>query len=672
MAEKYIVRQQRFYGRSLKALNKFLIRDFAQYIMKNFSFPAGISSRGHDENDEPVTDFLEELKGDQKKIAIISEEIGHLTGGRYYVWFMAVALMEVGYDVTIYTNQTPAYYDSFNLYKKPKLVLVKRKSDIEKLDVKADIYLSSPLMGNIAVTKLSKKYRKPSFIMVFDPSPAMKHFIGQAYSGWEKLIELARNSDTKVISLCNAMSEWIYEWLNKRKDQVFPIYPCINSRELDTVVKGERQDYALFISRIVKHKKFDDVLYAVSKTNLRLKVVSSNKGMQVEKELKRLGMTDRVDFYMNVSEKEKFELLYGARAVVSGSVFEGFGMWAAEAAATGTPLVCYEFPTIREIEKVGNVKNFYFAKYDNSEDLALTLQKCLNEGKFEERNHSFDFESMITRVKQVFPIEPRIGVVTIALNEEKFIASSLRSIIKHPNVKKVAVVEGAVNLFAHAASQDGMSIDKTNQEVIKVTKEKHGGKIVFERHGWAVDKSELRNRALHLLGEDIDYVLVVDADEIWDTKELDKLVQAMKNKPRAGALFFSFYHFWKQVDTIAVGGQWESQMFRCFKFENKKLKWKHHATPVVDEDGKFINVTDGSESLADVHVHHLGYLKDENRIKEKLEFYTKRDKHLTVVNTWSDWEKGKPTQPTHGGGDAAQFTGTYPVEMQQLIDQGVI
>ena len=127
-------------------------------------------------------------------------------------------------------------------------------------------------------------------------------------------------------------------------------------------------------------------------------------------------------------------------------------------------------------------------------------------------------------------------------------------------------------------------------------KDDNGKKIVFERHGWAVDKSELRNRALAYMPKDITHILVVDAEEVWKTEDLDKLVQAMKMNPRKGVFLFDFYHFWKKKNLLAVGGQWDSQMFRCFKFADKNLRWKNHGAPVVNSKGELITVTDGTSA----------------------------------------------------------------------------
>ena len=193
-------------------------------------------------------------------------------------------------------------------------------------------------------------------------------------------------------------------------------------------------------------------------------------------------------FNFKVSDKEKFEIISKARAMINAATFEGFGRWAAEAVACGTPVVAYDFPTLREIQEYSGADNFYLAKWKSQSDLAEKLKECLNENKIRPRSDKCDFEKMIDRISQIFNPEPRIGVITIALNEEQWVGASLRSVVRHPNVSKVIVVEGAVNLMAHASGPEGLSVDGTQDEIYKVMKSKNGHKILYERYGWALNK----------------------------------------------------------------------------------------------------------------------------------------------------------------------------------------
>lgn len=672
LAEKYIAKQERFYNRSLTQFNKFLLKEFGQYIKKEQIQEALHIQKVSIPTDNTTVKPQTSLQGSRLKVALITEDVGHMTGGRYYCWFIACALVELGFDVTVYTNRQPAFGNEFEKYQQPEVkIMTIRAKDLENLDIQADMYLGSPISGNIAAAKLGAKYDKPAYALIFDPFPFMAKYLGvHTYMGWSPLIKILRETNTNIISLCNTTAEYIYDWLNKRPDQVFPIYPCINSREKVTFFQRENKEekYVVFISRLVAHKNFDHVVRVCRKLGVKLKVISSVDGIGAEKIVASLNMKNNVEFCMKISDKEKFEIIQGAEVVINGAIFEGFGMWFIEAISCGIPTVCYDYPTIHEIKEFADVKNVYMAEWNNYHDLSKKLEEALLKGKFLPHSNKFDFEVMMKRVKEVFTFEPKIGVITIALNEQKFVGASLQSVIKHSNIKKVAVVEGAVNLFAHAATKNGLSKDNTANEIRKIMDQEKGNKIIFEQYGWSADKSELRNRALTLLGKDITHVLVVDADEVWKQEDLDNLVQAMKDNPHTGVFLFPFHHFWKNKDLVATGGQWNAQLFRCFHYSDKSLHWVNHAAPVVNQYGRFINVAEGQINLENVHVYHFGYCKDEQDIIDKLNYYDKRDGSvLEVKNTWSDWKEGKDTQPTHGGGTAEKFMGKHPKEIKDIL-----
>lgn len=650
LVDDFINSQKNVYRNNIRGYTKSYLRLFARYIEQKHTIEE--------------LNIKVDLPDGKKKAAVISEEIGSMTGGRYYAWFIAIGLQEIGYDVTVYTNQIPTYYDFFKDYNKPKLEIV-AKDNLDSLDVRADLYISSPLLGNVAVTKLAEKYKKPSYVMVFDPLPMMEEIHGKAYSGWDESEKRIRASNVNIITLCKSTTPYIYDWLQKRKDQVITIYPCINSVELKKAQKGEREDYVVFISRLVNHKKFEDTLVACKDNNIKLKVISSVSSNHASRLVRDLGMHENVDFYIGISDKAKFEMIYKSRAVINSTNFEGFGMWAAEAVATGTPVVAYDLPTAKEIQEISGADNFYLAKLRDQREFTQKLGQALKENKIGKENNIFDFENMINNLKEVFEFKPKIGIITIALNEEEYIGASLRSVIKHDNIKKVAVIEGAVNLFTFAANKYGLSKDKTKEEIIKVISEENGDKIIYERYGFASTKSELRNRALRLLG-DMDYILVVDADEVWKKEDLDKLVTGMTKEFRAGIIRFNFNHFWKKPNLVATGSNWDIKLFRCFKFSDKSLHWREHELPVVDREGRSLHQTSKMIDIDDAFVYHYGYLKKMENVQNKIEYYKNRDTYLKVIDTWTNWKEGQPTSTTNGGGTVKEFTGEHPPEILEL------
>lgn len=593
------------------------------------------------------------------KIVYLSENIGHFTGGRYYSWFCATALKACGFDVEIYTNKIPLFINEFKDYPQPTVFLV---DDVSKVDVKAMAYFGSPVVGNKRAIQLAEKYNSKCFVEIFDPFPMMSKYRGKhSYPEWEELIPMLKKENVHIISLCNETNKYIYPWLNKKKYQVHTVYPCINSKERDKAIfPQKKENWVVFVSRLDNHKKLDHVLESVKATNLELHIVTSVDGINFDSLLDKYEMRDRVVIHWNVSDKEKFEIIKKSKVMINGAIFEGFGMWLIEALACGVPCVCYDYCTFREIAKNNSLVSF--AKWNNPEDLKNKLIKEIENQEIRKISDysvdNFNFENMVETFNKIMKKQPKIGVITICLNEEDFISESIRSIINHPNITKIAVVEGLVDQNEHTENFDGLSIDRTPEDIILAGN--LNKKLIYDRYGYAGNKSELRNRGLELLGKDIDYVLVVDADEVWKSDDIDKLVKHIVENPDDSVIYFKLLHFWKKPNLLATGGQWDKNLFRFFKYQDKTLHWEIHESPPVNSRLVSVEYLGNVAYRNDIFCYHYGYMKSENRVKEKIEYYKKRDTDLNVKDTFSNWEEGKETQPTHGGGGVKEFKGTHP------------
>lgn len=612
-------------------------------------------------------------ESNENSIVFLSEDTQHITGGRYYSWWLATALKEAGHDVVIYTNRMPIFIDEFREYEQPEIRIV---GNLRAVDVLAKSYFGSPIIGNEVACKLGEKYGKPSYCEIFDPFPMMEKYKGKHnWPGWEELLTLLRKKECNIISLCKTTSSYIYDWLNKDKDKVFDVYPCINTREKDKAKRLKKKNWITFISRLDHHKNVDHVLDAVKETDCELHVITSIDGVNFPRMVKERDMNDRVFVHKFATDKEKFEIINQSVATINGSIFEGFGMWLTESLSCGVPAVCYEYPTFREIESSIERHNrlVYYADYNDPISLKKTLKRALREGKKTRGTKKFDFGEMVKRVNEVVSIRPKIGIVTIVLNEQEYIGASLTSMLKQRGVEKIAVVEGCVNLYGtenpELVNRSGLSIDNTKREILKIIKKDNEGKIIYDRYGWARDKSELRNRCLELLGSEMDYILVVDGDEVWKEEDFDKLIEFVSKNPDYSTIWFPTYHFWKKPDILAVDSQWDNYLFRFFKYEDKTLHWENHASPVVNTSEIPVNKLGKEKILNDVHFYHYGAMKESRNILGKLKFYKARDKVLTVKDTWSKWKQGGETQWTHGGGTVKKFTGKHPVEVKNIISK---
>lgn len=611
----------------------------------------------------------------ENKIVFLTEDTQHITGGRYYSWWLATALKASGFDVEIYTNRMPVFLSEFKSYPQPTVYLVDKLADV---DVKAQHYFGSPIIGNLKACQLAEKYGKEAFCEVFDPFPMMAKYKGQhKYPEWDKLIAEMKKDHVKIISLCKETNKWIYPWLDKKRSEVLTVYPCINSIERDKsmdILPNEKENWAVFVSRLDHHKNLPHVLEAIKDTDLELHIITSVDGIGFDQMLKDYGMEKRVVIHWFASDKEKFEIIKKSKVMINGATFEGFGMWLAEALACGVPCVCYDYPTFREIAGENN-ELALFADWNNPTDLKSQFEFAVEiaNSKAQKPNWTptkrFDFEAMVGRFDEIMKREPKIGVVTICLNEENFIYPSITSLLDHPNIAKIAVVEGLVEQNEHTANKGGLSADSTKLRVLDAMNKDEKGKVIYDRYGYAGNKSELRNRGLELVGKEMDYILVVDGDEVWDKCDLDRLVDHIKEKPETSIFWFRLLHFWKSPKMVAVGGQWDAKLFRFFKYADKTLHWEKHENVVVNNNGTGVDQLGYDEFLDDVVCYHYGYMKPAERVKEKLEYYKKRDTELEVVDTFSNWKEGEQTQPTHGGGTVEHFDGKHPDAVSETLKE---
>lgn len=635
-------------------VKKFSIKNTVTQLVEIFE-------RFKDVEAEPISTTVAE---EDDAIIFLTEDTQHITGGRYYSWWLATAMQEAGNRVIIYTNREPMFLSEFSEYAQPEIRI---EPNLELVDVRGKMYVGSPIVGNRAACRLGDKYSRPTYVEIFDPFPMMEEYKGpNNWQGWDELIEQMKKPNVNIIGLCKATIPYIKDWLNKSDDQVFDIRPCVNSKARDESKINYKKNWITFISRLDHHKNVDHVLEAVKDTDCELHVITSIDGIGFPEMVARYNMTDRVVVHHTACDREKFEIIKKSRATINGASYEGFGMWLAESLSCGVPAVCYDFPTFREIRELsGNSGELvYLADYKDKESLKTQLKKALEYQGKDKGTRAFDFPEMVKQLSEEIDLEPKIGVITIALNEEEFINPSLRSMLKMKNVKKIAVVEGCVSLNESQANEYGLSQDQTKNRIMNVIDSDPHGKIVYDRYGWAEDKAELRNRALDLLGKDVDYIMVVDADEVWKEEDFDILMRYIKSKPRTSVVWYPALHFWKSFDMVAVGGQWDAPLFRFFKYADKSLRWREHHTPVVNKEGISITALGQEAFINHVKFYHYGSIKPQSKILAKLEYYKKRDTDLNVVDTWSNWKPGDPTQWTHGGGTAIEYRGDHPEEIE--------
>jgi glycosyltransferase involved in cell wall biosynthesis/O-antigen/teichoic acid export membrane protein len=127
-----------------------------------------------------------------------------------------------------------------------------------------------------------------------------------------------------------------------------------------------------------------------------------------------LGVADRVRFIGWVGGADKFDLIASARVVVVPSRFETFGIVAVEALATGTPVVAFDIPCLREVVPVGC--GALVPPYDVAAFGAAVAAYCRDGGRAADGAHrarafaaGFGWDSLAREQEQVYRSAAYVG-----------------------------------------------------------------------------------------------------------------------------------------------------------------------------------------------------------------------------------------------------------------------
>jgi glycosyltransferase involved in cell wall biosynthesis len=156
----------------------------------------------------------------------------------------------------------------------------------------------------------------------------------------------------------------------------------------DESVKRE-EDLLLYVGRLKKYKRVDDILEAMSILEkngraVRLAVVGTGDDLpRLKKRSLKLGLNDRVEFAGFVNENKKIEYIRRAAIFVNPSEKEGWGITNIEAAACRTPVVANNAPGLCD-SVVDNETGLLYDKND-ARSLASSIRKLLDDGRLRER-----------------------------------------------------------------------------------------------------------------------------------------------------------------------------------------------------------------------------------------------------------------------------------------------
>ena len=203
----------------------------------------------------------------------------------------------------------------------------------------------------------------------------------------------------KIISISEATEKSLKEWLEKDDESFEIIYNGIDIQEFENSTPYSKselgikdEDYLLMmVSRFHESKNQKGVVDALKWLPVKYKLVFVGDGKleeDVKKYCKDNNLLSRVKFLG--MRKDIPKLLKTADVVIQYSFFDGFGITAVEAMASGKPVIASDVPGLSQVVEGAG----YLVKIDEPKDLAKAIlslrpievyrdvcQKCLERSK---------------------------------------------------------------------------------------------------------------------------------------------------------------------------------------------------------------------------------------------------------------------------------------------------
>ena len=202
---------------------------------------------------------------------------------------------------------------------------------------------------------------------------------------------------------------------------------------------------------------------------------------------------------------------------------------------------------------------------------------------------------------------PTISLCMIAKNEEKYLEQCLNSVKEL--VDEIIIV-------------DTSSTDKT-KEIAK----KFNAKIYDFK--WIDDFSAARNESIKHAAKD--WILVLDADEVIEKRDLKKIKNIVQNEKDFAGFKLEQRSYIKNYFEGALKNNSDLDLVKQYQFyilnslvrlfkNNLGIEFKHRVHELVED---YMEEHGLKYKKTDIILHHFGSLKGEETVKEKAEQYSK-------------------------------------------------
>jgi glycosyltransferase involved in cell wall biosynthesis len=206
----------------------------------------------------------------------------------------------------------------------------------------------------------------------------------------------------------------------------------------------------------------------------------------------------------------------------------------------------------------------------------------------------------------------KVGILTVAYNEEQFIGACIKQ-FQHTGLEHLVLL--SLNPWNGASFKP----DRTNDIASKL-----GAEVVVG--DWDTEAHQ-RNYGLNYFKEkDYDWVLIVDADELYSPEDIAKLSYSLEQDVEA-IVANDMVVYWKDINHVVTPKQEDRPII------------------AIRPDQKFIVARQSFSNIGETEarLHHLSYVRDDEGMLKKIKSFS----HAVDFNTdewyeqvWLDWAEG--------------------------------
>jgi hypothetical protein len=210
----------------------------------------------------------------------------------------------------------------------------------------------------------------------------------------------------------------------------------------------------------------------------------------------------------------------------------------------------------------------------------------------------------------------------IMFNSDFVLRECIQSLLD-ANVGKVYVVEGPVQYYSDKGFTT--STDDTN-DILRTF-----GNSITVHHGQFAEKREMQDALLEMMPNDIDYFFQVDADEVYKSDDLKRIVEFLKeNRPSKVAIPSKTFCGLKHLITGMEEG--ENIYWRIFKV-SEGCQFSSHRPPTIMPPQPGTPTSSLVFERLGIYMYHYSYVSP-RCVLEKTEYYAEVVNPYNITDKW--------------------------------------